>query len=181
MKKTFSPLPLRPTEAAIYCRATGRDTIGCHCIILREKCTLSGNLFYYFFTLESDDSTQYVVIDKSLHPIDRYAAEQIIPESTFDLSAYLFPVRIMQSAYTGIKARIGDPAKFLIMNLLLALLTFCIRRRKKFRSGTTHRYTHCRTIRHLRHGGSIRHTLPPQRIKKKNIRYDTHTNKTSSL
>lgn len=99
---------------------------------LGKSVSLSGNLFYYFFTLESDDSTQYVVIDKSLHPIDRYAAEQIIPESTFDLSAYLFPVRIMQSAYTGIKARIGDPAKFLIMNLLLALLTFCIRRRQKY-------------------------------------------------
>ena len=92
----------------------------------------AGGLFYYFFTLESDDSTQYVVIDKSLRPVNRYTTKQVTPEPAFDFSAYLFPVRITQSAYTGIKVRIGDPAKFLFVNLLLALLTFCIRRRQKY-------------------------------------------------
>lgn len=99
---------------------------------LGKSVSLSGNLFYYFFTLESDDSTQYVVIDKSLRPVNRYTTKQVTPEPAFDFSAYLFPVRITQSAYTGIKVRIGDPAKFLFVNLLLALLTFCIRRRQKY-------------------------------------------------
>lgn len=98
-----------------------------------KNVSLSGNLFYYFFTLDSADSTEYVVVDKSLHPVNRHASAHPATESAFDAADYLLPVRITQSASSGIDLRWGDPARFLLVNVVLAIVTFVLRRRQGYK------------------------------------------------
>ena len=98
-----------------------------------KSVSLSGNLFYYFFTLDSADSTEYVVVDKSLRPVNRHTLAHPAPDRAFKAADYLLPVRITQSASSGIDLRWGDPARFLLVNVVLAIITFVLRRRQGYK------------------------------------------------
>lgn len=98
-----------------------------------KSVSLSGNLFYYFFTLDSADSTEYVVVDKSLRPVNRHTLAHPAPDHAFKAADYLLPVRITQSASSGIDLRWGDPARFLLVNVVLAIITFVLRRRQGYK------------------------------------------------
>lgn len=98
-----------------------------------KSVSLSGNLFYYFFTLDSADSTEYVVIDKALRPVNHHAAAHPTAENSFKAADYLLPVRITESASSGIGLRWGNPAHFLLVNVVLAIVTFILRRRQGYK------------------------------------------------
>lgn len=98
-----------------------------------KSVSLSGNLFYYFFTLDAADSTEYVVVDKSLRPVNRHTLAHPAPDRAFKAADYLLPVRITQSASSGIDLRWGDPARFLLVNVVLAIITFVLRRRQGYK------------------------------------------------
>lgn len=98
-----------------------------------KSVSLSGNLFYYFFTLDSADSTEYVVVDKSLRPVNRHTLAHPAPDRAFKAADYLLPVRITQSASSGIGLRWGDPARFLLVNVVLAIVTLLLRRRQGYK------------------------------------------------
>ncbi len=98
-----------------------------------KSVSLSGNLFYYFFTLDAADSTEYVVVDKSLRPVNRHTLAHPAPDRAFKAADYLLPVRITQSASSGIGLRWGDPARFLLVNVVLAIITFVLRRRQGYK------------------------------------------------
>lgn len=98
-----------------------------------KSVSLSGNLFYYFFTLDAADSTEYVVIDKALRPVNRHTLAHPAPDRAFKAADYLLPVRITQSASSGIDLRWGDPARFLLVNVVLAIITFVLRRRQGYK------------------------------------------------
>ena len=98
-----------------------------------KSVSLSGNLFYYFFTLDAADSTEYVVVDKSLRPVNRHTLAHPAPDHAFKAADYLLPVRITQSASSGIDLRWGDPARFLLVNVVLAIITFVLRRRQGYK------------------------------------------------
>lgn len=98
-----------------------------------KSVSLSGNLFYYFFTLDAADSTEYVVVDKSLRPVNRHTLAHPAPDHAFKAADYLLPVHITQSASSGIGLRWGDPAHFLLVNVVLAIITFVLRRRQGYK------------------------------------------------
>ena len=98
-----------------------------------KSVSLSGNLFYDFFTLDAADSTEYVVVDKSLRPVNRHTLAHPAPDRAFKAADYLLPVRITQSASSGIDLRWGDPARFLLVNVVLAIITFVLRRRQGYK------------------------------------------------
>ena len=98
-----------------------------------KSVSLSGNLFYYFFTLDAADSTEYVVIDKALRPVNRHTLAHPAPDRAFKAADYLLPVRITQSASSGIGLRWGNPAHFLLVNVVLAIVTLLLRRRQGYK------------------------------------------------
>lgn len=98
-----------------------------------KSVSLSGNLFYYFFTLDAADSTEYVVVDKSLRPVNRYVSAHPATDNAFKAADYLLPVRITQSTSSGIDLRWGNPAHFLLVNVVLAIITFVLRRRQGYK------------------------------------------------
>ena len=98
-----------------------------------KSVSLSGNLFYYFFTLDAADSTEYVVIDKALRPVNRYVSAHPATDNAFKAADYLLPVRITQSASSGIGLRWGNPAHFLLVNVVLAIVTLLLRRRQGYK------------------------------------------------
>ena len=98
-----------------------------------KSVSLSGNLFYYFFTLDAADSTVYVVIDKALRPVNRYVSAHPATDNAFKAADYLLPVRITQSASSGIGLRWDNPAHFLLVNVVLAIVTLLLRRRQGYK------------------------------------------------
>ena len=98
-----------------------------------KSVSLSGNLFYYFFTLDAADSTEYVVIDKALRPVNRYVSAHPATDNAFKAADYLLPVRITQSASSGIGLLWGNPAHFLLVNVVLAIVTLLLRRRQGYK------------------------------------------------
>ena len=55
------------------------------------------------------------------------------PDRAFKAADYLLPVRITQSASSGIGLRWGDPARFLLVNVVLAIVTLLLRRRQGYK------------------------------------------------
>lgn len=98
-----------------------------------KSVSLSGNLFYYFFTLDSADSTEYVVIDKALRPVNHHTAARPTAENSFKAADYLLPVRITESASSGFGLHWGNPARFLLVNVVLAIVTLILRRRQGYK------------------------------------------------
>ena len=129
---------------------------------LGKSVSLSGNLFYYFFTLESDDTIrryrQIITPRKQVHDQAGYSRTGVrllglsFPGTYHAVGLHRNQSPDRRSCQIPVREPSFGPTYFLHTPPA-----------KIFRGSTTHRHNHRRTVRHLRNGGSIRHSLPPQR------------------
>ncbi len=95
--------------------------------------TLQANLMFLTFIVYGDDETSYYVMDREYKPVKNASVKVRKAVSPKDeITSYIFPVSVYQSASRGIRIVWGNPLHFIWLNIVLAVLTYFIRRRKGY-------------------------------------------------
>lgn len=95
--------------------------------------SLQANLMFMTFAVYGDDETSYYVVDREYKPVKNLSVKQEHEVSLRDeISSYIFPVMIYQSASRGIQIVFGNPLHFIWLNIVLTALTYFIRRKEGY-------------------------------------------------
>lgn len=96
---------------------------------------LSGNLFYNYISFKREGFEKMIVLDKEYSYIDSYilVGEEYAHTTRGKVEAFMYPFKIEPYTYkNGFDFNFVMPGKysFLLVNVLLASLVFCLKRRK---------------------------------------------------
>ncbi|MBQ8423742.1 MAG: DUF4857 domain-containing protein [Coprobacter sp.] len=92
---------------------------------------LQANLLYNTFVLTTSDNVLYIVLDKDWNPVAQYERERKFMRHV-DLKPYYMPVFIYDTTHGGVSIDFSPIGKFMVLNLILAAITFYIRRRNGY-------------------------------------------------
>lgn len=95
--------------------------------------TLQANLMFLTFIVYGDEETSYNVMDWDYNPV-KSTSVKVKKEVSLreEIASYVFPVMIYQNATRGIRIVWSNPLHFIWLNLVLAALTYFIRRKKGY-------------------------------------------------
>ncbi len=92
---------------------------------------IDANLLYNTFELTTSDLVLYIVLDKNWYPVAQYERERKFMRHV-DIKPYYMPIFVYDTAQNGVEIEFSSVYKFIWLNLVLAALTFYLRRRKGY-------------------------------------------------